>query len=109
MPRGDNPNSRANLKPFGTLPEKEQRKIQEKGVKASVESRKTLGTFKAAYKRTMSDEDLDAILEKVREMAKKGNLNALDRLLQISGENRDQTTDDDDQVMKFIKAMRGEE
>lgn len=107
MPKGENPNSRANLQMVRTT--EEAREKGRKGGKASGQTRRVLGTFKAAYKRTMSDEDLDEILEKVKIMAKRGNLNALDRLLQISGENREQTTDDDDQVMKFIKAMRGEE
>lgn len=109
MPRGDNPNSRANLKPLNTRPKKEQRKVQQMGVKASAEARKTLGTWKAAYNRTMSDEDLDAILNKVREMAKRGNLNALDRLVKLSGEDVSNELDNDN-VKAFLDALRnGEE
>ena len=107
MPRGDNPNSRANLKPVRT--KKEAREKGKKGGKASGESRRTLGTWKAAYNRTMSDEDLDAILNKVREMAKRGNLNALDRLVKLSGEDVSNELDNDN-VKAFLDALRnGEE
>lgn len=105
MPRGDNPNSRANLK---TLSSKEARKNGKKGGKKSAETRKTLGTWKAAYNRTMSDEDLDAILNKVREMAKRGNLNALDRLVKLSGEDTTNELDNDN-VRAFLDALKGGE
>ena len=106
MPRGDNPNSRANLKPLNTRTKKEQRKVQKKGGKASGESRKALGTWKSAYTRTLTDEDLDAILAKVKEMARRGNLNALDRLLKISGEDVSENTADNDQIRAFLDALK---
>jgi len=103
MPRGDNPNSRANLK---VPTSKQARKNGSKGGKASGEARRALGTWKAAYNRTMSDDDLEAILNKVREMAKRGNLNALDRLIKISGE--DTVTElDNDNVQAFLDALKG--
>lgn len=104
MPRGDNPNSRANLKPVRN--KKEARERGKKGGKASGETRRTLGTWKAAYNRTLTDEDLEAILNKVREMAKRGNLNALDRLLKISGEDAVAELDND-KVQAFLDAMTG--
>ena len=104
MPRGDNPNSRANLRRPSS---KEARKIGKKGGKASGESRRALGTFKDAYKRTMTDEDLKAIIERVRDMARRGNLNALDRLLKISGEDQVANTEDNDQVRAFLEALKG--
>ena len=106
MPRGDNPNSRANLKPLNTRTKKEQRKIQKKAGKASGESRRTLGTWKQAYQKTLTDKDLAAILAKVREMARRGNLNALDRLLKISGEDREENVADNDQVRAFLNALK---
>lgn len=108
MPRGDNPNSRANLKPLNTRTKSEQRKIQKMAGKASGESRRTLGSWKSAYKRTLTDEDLDAILNKVRDMAKRGNLNALDRLYRISGEDVEETTYENDQVRDFINAVKSQ-
>lgn len=108
MPRGDNPNSRANLKPLNTRPKKDQRKIQKQGVEAAKESRKALGSWKSAYKRTLTDEDLDAILNKVRDMAKRGNLNALDRLYRISGEDVEETSYENDQVRDFINAVKSQ-
>lgn len=103
MPRGDNPNSRANLK---TRSSKEARKNGKKGGKASGESRRALGTWKSAYNRTLTDEDLDAILAKVKEMARRGNLNALDRLLKISGEDVSENTADNDQIRAFLDALK---
>lgn len=105
MPKGDNPNSRANLKPVRN--KKEARERGKKGGKASGESRRALGTFKDAYKRTMTDEDLKAIIERVRDMARRGNLNALDRLLKISGEDQVANTEDNDQVRAFLEALKG--
>lgn len=103
MPRGDNPNSRANLTKLTT---KEARKRGRNGGKASGESRRTLGTWKQAYQKTLTDEDLAAILAKVKEMARRGNLNALDRLLKISGEDREESAADNDQVRVFLDALR---
>lgn len=37
--RGEHPNSRANLRPFGTLPREEQRKLSVKGGKKSGHTR----------------------------------------------------------------------
>ena len=108
MPRGDNPNSRANRKPLNTRTKSEQRRIQRKAGKASGESRRTLGSWKSAYKRTLTDEDLDAILNKVRDMAKRGNLNALDRHYRISGEDVEETTYENDQVRDFINAVKSQ-
>lgn len=107
MPRGQNPKSLANLKPQNTRTKSEQRKIARKGGKASGESRRALGTFKDAYKATMTDEDLRAILERVRDMARRGNLNALDRLLKISGEDQVANVEDNDQVRAFLEALKG--
>lgn len=103
MPTGDNPNSRANLKPVRS---KEEARTRGKagGIKSG-KSRRALGTWKAAYNRTMSDDDLEAILNKVREMARRGNLNALDRLIKISGE--DTVTElDNDNVQAFLDALK---
>lgn len=107
MPRGDNPNSRANLIKNSDLTPSERKKKASKMGKASGEARRTLGTFKDAYKRTMTDEDLKAIIERVRDMARRGNLNALDRLLKISGEDQVANTEDNDQVRAFLDALKG--
>ena len=104
MPRGDNPNSRANLKPVRS--EKEARKKGKKGGKASGESRKALSSFREVYQRTTSDDDLEIILHKVMEMAKRGNLNALDRLIKISGEENNNDSDIDI-VQEFLNKLKG--
>ena len=108
MPRGDNPNSRANLKKTSDFTSEQLRERGKKGAKASAESRRALGSWKSAYKRTLTDEDLDAILNKVRDMAKRGNLNALDRLYRISGEDVEETTYENDQVRDFIDAVKSQ-
>ena len=99
MPRGENPNSRANLKPVRS--EKEARKKGKKGGKASGESRRALSSFREVYQRTATDDDLMIIMNKVMELAKRGNLNALDRLLKISGEDRESEADTD-LVQEFL-------
>ena len=106
MPRGDNPNSRANLIKNSERTPSQRKKQAIKAGKASGESRRTLGTWKQAYQKTLTDEDLAAILAKVREMARRGNLNALDRLLKISGEDREESAADNDQVRAFLDALR---
>ena len=63
MPRGDNPNSRANLIKNSERTPSQRKKQAIKAGKASGESRRTLGTWKQAYQKTLTDEDL-AELEK---------------------------------------------
>ncbi len=104
MPRGDNPNSRANLKPVRS--KKEARKRGKKGGKKSGESRKALSSFREVYQRTTSDDDLEIILRKVMQMAKQGNLKALDRLIKISGEENNNDSDIDI-VQEFLDKLKG--
>lgn len=85
MPRGENPNSKNNLKPFNERTEKEQRKIAKKGGKASGESRSILRTFKE-----MSADDSPEEKAKMWQMLKKramqGNLKAFEMYRDTIGE-----------------------
>ena len=106
MPRGDNPNSRANLIVNSDRTPKQRKKQAKKAGKASGESRRALSSFREVYQRTTSDDDLETILHKVMQMAKRGNLNALDRLLKISGEENNNDSDIDI-VQEFLDKLKG--
>lgn len=91
MPRGDNPNSRANLKPFNDLTEKEQRKVQKKGAKKSVEKRTAVKQAREAAKKTLSTKDpftpelINKIKENLAEAAAQGDREAQKMILKIFG------------------------
>ena len=87
MPRGDNPNSRANLIPFSERSEKEQRKIRSKGGKNSGEARALKKTFKETAKAKCTPEVLDKITGRIIQMAMAGNLNAFKLLREMLGED----------------------
>ena len=93
MPRGDNPNSRANLKPFKKEKDikndknavKAQRKIQKKGAQAANEAISVKKTF-----REMGEADSQEEKEKMWQMLKKrtmqGNLKAFEIYRDTIGE-----------------------
>lgn len=73
MPRGDNPNSRANLKPPTA---KEARERGAKGGVASGETRRMLKTFQEIDAETTTDAERKAMLDMLKKRAKQGNLKA---------------------------------
>lgn len=73
MPRGENPNSRANLK---KLSPKEARENGSKGGKASVESRKALKTFQELDAEYTTDAERKKMLDMLKKRAEQGNLKA---------------------------------
>ena len=91
MPRGDNPNSRANLKPFNDLTEKEQRKVQKKGAEKSVEKRTAVKQAREAAKKTLSTKDpftpemINKIKENLATAALEGDREAQKMILKIFG------------------------
>ena len=78
MPRGDNPNSRANLKPQSTRTKKEQREIAKLGGKASGEARKKLKTFKELDDEFTTDAERKKMLTMLKKRAEQGNLKAFE-------------------------------
>ena len=97
MPRGDNPNSRANLKPLQKgLPKKDQRDIQSKGAKAGVKARKEYATLTEALKDQCTSEVMEQLTAMLVKKAKAGNLKAYELLRDQVGEKPveriDQTT-----------------
>lgn len=94
MPRGDNPNSKKNLKPFQKgLPEKEQRELQKKGTKASAKKRQQYASFRECFRSEIDDETRKNIYNKIVKMSAAGNLNALKMLLEILGEDAETPTE----------------
>lgn len=74
MPRGDNPNSRKNLKPQNKRTKEEQRDIAIKGGKASGESRRQRKTLKEELLALLSEGDIqESIALALVKQAVKGN------------------------------------
>lgn len=86
MARGEHPNSRANLKPFTELTEKEQRKIARAGGKASGEARAVYKSLNADLREQATPEVLADINKRLLQMAKHGNLKAYELLRDGLGE-----------------------
>lgn len=87
MPRGDNPNSRANLKPFEKgLPQKAQRDIQRKGSKAGNEAKKQYASLTEALKDQCTPEVMQQLTDMLIKRAKSGNLRAYELLRDQMGE-----------------------
>ena len=87
MPRGDNPNSRANLIPVTQRTKEEARQISRKGGKKSGEARALKKTFKETAKAKCTPEVLDKITGRIIQMAMAGNLNAFKILREMLGED----------------------
>lgn len=99
MPRGSSPNSRANLeknKLKKGLPAKEQREIQKKGTKASVEKRKQYASMRECFRDCIDDETRKMLYEKLISMSHSGDLNAMKMLMDVLAENmaEEKSTDD---------------
>lgn len=87
MPRGDNPNSRANLRPLEKgLPKKDQRDIQLKGAKAGAKANKEYATLTEALKDQCTPEVKAQLTDMLIKRAKQGNLKAYELLRDQLGE-----------------------
>lgn len=91
MPRGDNPNSRANLKTFDKLAEKERRKSSKKAAEKSAEKRAATKRAREAAKKSLSSKDpftpelLNKIKENLAIAAAEGDREAQKMILKIFG------------------------
>jgi hypothetical protein len=83
MPRGDNPNSRANLK---KLSPKEARKNGKKGGIASVEARAVYKSLNADLREQATPERIARINNRLLSMAEHGNLRAYELVRDGLGE-----------------------
>lgn len=87
MPRGSNPNSRANLI---ANTERTPKQIQKRNQKAGKKSGEVRAAFKSlcdTVKEQCTNEDRQEIAKVLVRMAKHGNLGAVDRLLKMFGED----------------------
>ena len=87
MPRGDNPNSRANLIPINSRTMKEQRELCSKAGKASGRARAFNKTLRESMTELCTPDVMDAIAKRLIQMALHGNLKAIMLLLDILGES----------------------
>lgn len=86
MPRGDNPNSRANLIPNQNLSSDKVRERGSKGGKKSAEVRRAKATLTEALKEKCTPEVLDQLTDMLVKRAKQGNLKAFELLRDQIGE-----------------------
>lgn len=108
MPKGDNPNSRANLvkgKPFN----EERARI---AAQKSVEKRRKLRTFRELDEDFTSDKERLDMLEALKAKAKRGNVKAFEVYRDTMGmnpkESAGQTQYEDDGFTDAIKHSAGE-
>ena len=87
MPRGDNPNSRANLIPVTRRTKKEQRELCRKAGIASGRARAFNKTIRENVTELCTPDALEAIAKRLIQMAEHGNLKAVMLLLDILGES----------------------
>ncbi|MBQ9599848.1 MAG: hypothetical protein IJR33_08595 [Clostridia bacterium] len=86
MPRGDNPNSRANLIKSADLPPKERRERAKKASAKSAEVRAGWKSFPEIIKENTSEEEQLQIYKAVKQRAKQGNLKAFEIIRDTVGE-----------------------
>lgn len=87
MPRGSNPNSRKNLKPFSELTEEEQRKIRSKGGKTSGKVRGAFKSLNEDLREQLTPELINQINQRIISLAKSGNLKAYELIRNGIGED----------------------
>ena len=87
MPRGDNPNSRANLIPVTMRTKKEQRELCSKAGRASGRARAFNKTLRESVIEQCTPDVIDAIARRLIQMAIHGNLKAIMLMLDIFGES----------------------
>lgn len=102
MPRGDNPNSRANLKPLNQRTKKEQRKIQSAGGIASGEARAAYKSLNADLREQATPERIAKINNRLLAMAEHGNLRAYELVRDGLGEKPRETSLETDDGVEVI-------
>lgn len=87
MPKGESPNSKANLVQFSGKSPKEVEMIQAKGGRISGVTRRKFRTFREELKKELTTERRTKMMDKLIGMAEDGNIAALKLVLQIIGED----------------------
>ncbi len=85
MPRGDNPNSRKNLKPINSLGEREKREFIKKGQEASKKVRANYKDMRQSLREILTPEKSDKIMDMLTKKIEAGNLKALELALKMMG------------------------
>ena len=103
MARGDNPNSRANLKPFQKgLPEKAQREMQKKGSDAGNKAKAVRRSYFDVANELVTDEDRMAQIEVLKKLALSGDIKATELLLKILKEYENKISLDASMVYEIV-------
>lgn len=94
MPRGSNPNSKANLRPLSKgLPNKAQREIQLKGSKAGNKAKQEYKDLRDSLKEQLTPERSDKIMDMLLKKIDEGNLKALEIALKMMGSDESKIRD----------------
>lgn len=88
MPKGDNPNSRANLKPVRS--KKEARERGSKGGKSSGVTRSAMKPIKEMAMEELTEADVKGFLKALRRAMLRGYLPAIEFYLKLIGQHPDQ-------------------
>ena len=107
MPRGEHPNSRANLRPFDTLTEKQQRKIRSKGGKASVEAKAVYKSLTEDLKEQLTADRVAKANDRLITMMEHGNLRAYEIVRDMLGENPKNGTMDTEALKRAREILGG--
>lgn len=86
MPRGDNPNSRANLRTFKDRSVEEVREMNSRGGKRSGEVRRASASLTESLKSQLTPEVMDELTLMLIKRARQGNLKAYELLRDQVGE-----------------------
>lgn len=87
MPKGENPNSLSNLVQFSGKSREEVEQIQAKGGRNSGRTRRKFKTFREELKKELTADRGARIVDRLIDMAERGNINAIKLVLQIIGED----------------------
>lgn len=105
MPKGDNPNSRKNLKKPTT---EEARERGSKGGKASVESRQMRASLNEALREAVTPEVAKQITETIVRKARAGNLKAYELIRDGLGEKPTEKVEQISSIVVDLGAMDGD-
>lgn len=107
MPRGSNPNSRKNLKKFGSE-DRDPKEYGKRGGEASVESRRIRKTFRELDLEETTDDEIRSMLNMVKKLGARGNLNAIKLYVDIVGmETKESSSEIDDNLKKAKELLGG--
>lgn len=99
MPRGENPNSRSNLKRFSSI---EARKNGSKGGKISGVSRRNYACLRESFKAKLTDDMANKMFDRLWSLfINHNNLHALGKIIDILGDDANESESEQSIVIVF--------